>query len=317
MHRLFAPRRGAMTLIATVAAAVVVAGAAYAATSDPSGTAKRAAAGRIYACVTLQFRTLNLTSAGARCPNGESKISWTAAGTRGPRGADGRTGPSGAAGPQGPAGAAGSTGPQGPAGAAGSTGPQGPSGATGTGVLSGSGPPSTTLGANGDFYIDTSANTLYGPKSDAGWGSPVSLVGPQGPQGATGSTGSTGATGPPGPTASAFGEGGTALPSSGSATVVSFTIDPSFAGNLLVQGSGFVDYTSQSGAGCQAFVDGNPMGSGSNADVTDTATTESISVTGAAAVAAGTHTVTIQCSTELGGTTPTVVLNAFALVAAS
>jgi hypothetical protein len=34
---------------------------------------------------------------------------------------------------------------------------------------------------NGDFYIDTSAWTIYGPKTGAGWGVGTSLVGPAGP----------------------------------------------------------------------------------------------------------------------------------------
>ena len=57
-------------------------------------------------------------------------------------------------------------------------------------------------GSVGDFYIDTAASKLYGPKTAYGWGSPTSLVGPQGPQGTTGATGpqgATGATGPQGP----------------------------------------------------------------------------------------------------------------------
>jgi hypothetical protein len=191
---------------------------------------------------------------------------------------------------------AGPPGPTGAGGAAGSTGSQGPAGANGNGVLSGGGPPSAALGANGDFYRDTSANTLYGPKSGAGWGSPVSLVGPQGTQGATGSTGPAG---PPGPTASAFSQGSTSLAANDSTTpVVSFTIAPAFAN-------------------CQAFVDGSPIGVGSAATVNPAATAEVLSVTAAAAVTAGTHTVSIECSTPYGGTTPSVSLAAFALVAAS
>jgi hypothetical protein len=190
-------------------------------------------------------------------------------------------------------------------------------GANGTGVRSGGGPPSAALGANGDFYIDTSANTLSGPKSDAGWGSPVSLVGPEGATGSTGSTGSTGPAGPPGPTASTFSQGSTSLPGSGSTTVVSFTVAAAFAGNLLVQASGTVGYGSISGASCQAFVDTSPLAGSSTATVNATATVESLSVTGATAVTAGTHTVSIQCSTIVGTTTPTVSLTAFALVAAN
>jgi hypothetical protein len=51
--------------------------------------------------------------------------------------------------------------------------------------------PSAGLGVDGDFYINTSANTIYGPKTAGSWGSATSLVGP---------TGATGATGPAGPT---------------------------------------------------------------------------------------------------------------------
>lgn len=110
----------------------------------------------------------------------------------------------GATGPQGPAGA---TGSMGPAGATGAQGPAGATGATGTAgksVLNGAGVPSNTLGSDGDFYIDTAANALYGPKASGTWsGTGVSLVGPQGPtgpQGATGSTGAAGATGATGAT---------------------------------------------------------------------------------------------------------------------
>lgn len=79
-------------------------------------------------------------------------------------------------------------------------------------VLHGSGAPSGGTGVNGDFYIDTTAHTVYGPKTGGVWGSATSLVGPTGsagsagatgptgPTGATGSTGATGATGATGPT---------------------------------------------------------------------------------------------------------------------
>lgn len=66
-------------------------------------------------------------------------------------------------------------------------------GGGGNTVLSGSGAPSSGTGANGDFYIDTTAHTIYGPKTSGAWGSPTSLVGP---------TGATGATGPAGPAGS-------------------------------------------------------------------------------------------------------------------
>jgi hypothetical protein len=64
------------------------------------------------------------------------------------------------------------------------------------------------IGANGDFYINTTTNTLYGPKAGGNWPTGTSLVGPagatglsgaSGTQGAQGPIGLTGATGPAGP----------------------------------------------------------------------------------------------------------------------
>lgn len=72
-------------------------------------------------------------------------------------------------------------------------------------MRNGTGAPSAGLGVDGDFYIDTEADVIYGPKTSGAWGSPTSLIGPQGPQGETGpqgeqgETGATGATGEQGP----------------------------------------------------------------------------------------------------------------------
>ncbi len=110
-------------------------------------------------------------------------------GPAGNDGADGATGPGGAVGPQGPVGPAGA---QGAAGAPGATGPAGTDGKT---VLSGSGAPSGGTGNLGDFYFDTAASRLYGPKTGAGWGSSVSLIGPAGPAGTGGTNGVNGTDG--------------------------------------------------------------------------------------------------------------------------
>ena len=99
-------------------------------------------------------------------------------------------GPTGPEGIQGLQGLRGFTGEQGP------PGPQGP--ANGTAVLNGVGVPTSSTGTNGDFYIDTSAHSVYGPKTSGGWGEGTSLIGPQGPRGIQGIQGQTGATGPPG-----------------------------------------------------------------------------------------------------------------------
>lgn len=60
----------------------------------------------------------------------------------------------------------------------------GPAGADGRTILSGSGAP-TTQGEDGDFYLDTAASTLYGPKNVT-WPAGVSLIGPAGADGADG-----------------------------------------------------------------------------------------------------------------------------------
>lgn len=103
---------------------------------------------------------------------------------------------SGSASDQGPPGPAGPAGPQGASGSSGSAGAQG---AQGLSVLNGAGAPSNALGSNGEFYIDTTANAIYGPKAANAWGVATPLVGPQGPAGATGSTGAAGAAGGQGP----------------------------------------------------------------------------------------------------------------------
>ncbi len=135
-------------------------------------------------------------------PNGISLV--------GPQGPAGQTGP---AGPTGATGSAGIQGPIGPQGAAGSNGVAGVDGKT---ILNGTSNP-TNQGVNGDFYINTSTNTLFGPKANGSWPTGVSLVGPQGPAGVQGATGQTGQTGPAGATGPTGATGATGLLTSGSA----------------------------------------------------------------------------------------------------
>ena len=145
---------------------------------------------------------------------GDGQAAWTALPYKntgpGPTGPKGDTGPTGATGPAGPTGATGATGPQG---ATGATGPAGPAGAS---VLNGTGAPAAGTGANGDFYLDTAASRLYGPKTAGAWPTPGTLLaipGPTGPTGATGPagpTGATGATGPQGPAGNTILNGTTA-----------------------------------------------------------------------------------------------------------
>ena len=84
------------------------------------------------------------------------------------------------------------TGPQGPTGAQGIQGPAGTNGLDGKTVLNGSSDPVAGTGVNGDFYINTTSNTIFGPKTAGTWTSGVSLVGPAGATGATGSVANVG-----------------------------------------------------------------------------------------------------------------------------
>ena len=173
MHRFIHPRRSASVLIAACVAVAVAGGVSYAATGVLAGKADSASGGKLYACVTAGFHTLNLSSASATCPNGQQKISWNVKGERGPRGA---RGPKGTTGPRGSTGATGATGTQGPKGDTGATGAQGPKG------------PPGPQGPGG----------LVGAPGPQGVPGPQGLIGPQGP------TGSQGPTGPAGTLASAY-----------------------------------------------------------------------------------------------------------------
>lgn len=139
---------------------------------------------------TVLNGTVDPTTEGAL---GDFYINTTSSEIFGPKSAGGwGTGVS-LVGPQGDTGAAGAdgaTGATGAAGADGSPGADGDDGADGKTVLSGAGAPSGALGVDGDWYIDTTAHAIYGPKTSGAWGASTSLIGPQGPAGADG-TGTT------------------------------------------------------------------------------------------------------------------------------
>jgi hypothetical protein len=81
----------------------------------------------------------------------------------------------------------GEIGPKGETGTQGAAGAQGIPGKEGSVILSGTGAPSS-VGNNGDMYLDKSTSNLYGPKTAAGWGTPLSLKGESGAVGGNGST---------------------------------------------------------------------------------------------------------------------------------
>ncbi|MEX2106474.1 MAG: hypothetical protein WD810_06200 [Solirubrobacterales bacterium] len=107
---------------------VALGGTSYALTGSDGAETPRT----FHACVTKGFATLNLTTAGASCPNGQRKISWNAAGRRGAAGQRGAVGPAGQKGDTGRAGPKGDTGPAGPKGDTGAVGPIGPQGPAGS-----------------------------------------------------------------------------------------------------------------------------------------------------------------------------------------
>lgn len=193
---------GAVTIVA-------VGGTTMAVASERSS---RPAGSRHYACVTEQYKTLNLTTAGARCPDGQRKISFAAraGGAKGARGARGARGAQGAAGAAGTPGAQGVAGPQGIPGVPGIPGfdgpmglmgPIGPAGAQGDQGLPGAEGPAGAVGPAGltGPAGDAGAAGAAGPQGPIGPVGPIGMAGPKGDQGDVGPAGPTGATGPAGP----------------------------------------------------------------------------------------------------------------------
>lgn len=218
--------RAMATGAALVAAIAGGASAAALATSQSSSKSFRA-------CLSNKQKTLyNVQFNPATppvCHKRDKRVSWDQtgptgqpgkpgqagqAGTPGKPGADGKTILSGSGAPAatlgtvgdfyidttanaiyGPKNASGWGGPLRLMGPKGDPGQPGTPGADGKTVLNGSGVPAAGLGTNGDFYIDTTANAIYGPKTNSGWGSPTSLVGAKGDQGSPGMSGFTTVTG--------------------------------------------------------------------------------------------------------------------------
>jgi integrin beta 8 len=85
-------------------------------------------------------------------------------------------------------------------------GPAGPTGPAGVGAAwqQGAGAPTSGVGSNGDFYLNTTTGDIYGPKTAGAWGSSVFNIaeGQQGPAGPAGADGADGADGAPGATGS-------------------------------------------------------------------------------------------------------------------
>ncbi|SOY50127.1 collagen-like protein [Cupriavidus taiwanensis] len=74
-------------------------------------------------------------------------------------------------------------------------GPQGVAGAPGATLLHGAADPTAADGGVGSFYLNTTTNTLFGPKTAEGWPAGISVVGLTGPVGPAGPAGETGGQG--------------------------------------------------------------------------------------------------------------------------
>jgi hypothetical protein len=102
------------------------------------------------------------------------------------------------------------TGPAGPRGADGTNGTNGANGKT---ILNGTTNPSNlSTGTDGDFYINTSTLTFFGPKASGAWPAGTSIAGADGstgPAGPKGDKGDTGDTGPAGTAGHGIVTGGT------------------------------------------------------------------------------------------------------------
>jgi hypothetical protein len=77
----------------------------------------------------------------------------------------------------------------GPAGVAGTN---GTNGTNGLNVLNGTSDPTSGIGVNGEFYINTSSNKIFGPKTSGAWPTGIPLVGPAGVAGTNGTNGTNG-----------------------------------------------------------------------------------------------------------------------------
>jgi len=64
--------------------------------------------------------------------------------------------------------------------------PTGADGTDGKTILNGSGAPAPSLGTDGDFYLDTDTQELYGPRTAGAWGAGVPLNGTDGVDGVDG-----------------------------------------------------------------------------------------------------------------------------------
>jgi len=221
---------------------------------------------------------------------------------------------------QGPAGVDGE-----PGGPPGPQGDPGEAGADGNTILYGTVAP-TTEGVNGDFYIRTTTNFIYGPKAAGAWPAGASLVGPAGstgatgdpgPTGATGSTGAAGATGPTGPQGDAGATGatgaagadgsvwrdGSGVPSNGLGANGDYYLDDA-TGNVYLRSAGTYSLV--------ANIKGATGATGSTGPTGATGATGATGSTGATG-AAGVSTRVVGIAIDGGGSVPATGIKGYVI----
>lgn len=155
-------RPGRRTIAGLAVVVLVAGGGALAAGAGPAPASKK-----IVGCYDKGNGDLRVVKKARQCRDDELVLRWNKRGPRGLRGAAGAPGADGAP------------------------------GAT---ILTGTGGPTADLGRDGDYYVDTRAAQLYGPKDGGAWpATGTSLRGPAGPQGSQGDPGPQGPQGDPGP----------------------------------------------------------------------------------------------------------------------
>lgn len=154
--------------------------------------------------------------------------------------------------------------------AAGVTGPTGSPGVDAPKILSGTTGPVSGYGRNGDFFLDTSAGVLYGPRTNGAWGAGLQLqtgqAGPTGPAGVgstgpastapgpTGSTGPSGERGHTGPASTVTGPQGNVGPTGPTGFGATGAVGPATSLSIGVVTSGSVPSATLTGpAGAQVL----------------------------------------------------------------
>lgn len=154
---------------------------------------------QVLSSVPSAFHSLTADKLGQVCGDGEalkyvaSSTSWSCAPWP-----DALTGATGSQGLTGSAGAQGVPGVQGVAGI---------NGLDGNTVRNSTINPNAGIGVDGDFYINTSSSTIFGPKVAGAWPNGIALIGPTGIPGIPGNPGGQGPIGPTGLTGASGSQG--------------------------------------------------------------------------------------------------------------